>query len=145
MSGARIAPLVLFDLDGTLVDSALDLWAAMNLILQREGRAPMPLSTLRQAVSKGGRAMLAAAFPDLDAEARELRLQPFLDVYAAAVARHSLRLLARRNLRLRTEARELEAEIRRLVASTAPDLLEAFGVGPDGAATFLLTAGDNPG
>ena len=89
MSGARIAPLVLFDLDGTLVDSALDLWAAMNLILQREGRAPMPLSTLRQAVSKGGRAMLAAAFPDLDAEARELRLQPFLDVYAAAVARHS--------------------------------------------------------
>jgi hypothetical protein len=39
----------------------------------------------------------------------------------------------------------LEAEIRRQVASTAPDLLEAFGVGPDGAATFLLTAGDNPG
>ncbi len=62
-----------------------------------------------------------------------------------AVARHSLRLLARRNLRLRTEARELEAEIRRLVASTAPDLLAAFGVGPDGAAMFLRTAGDNPG
>jgi transposase len=62
----------------------------------------------------------------------------------AAVARHSLRLLARRNLRLRTEARELEVEIRRQVASIAPDLLEAFGVGPDGAATFLLTAGDNP-
>jgi len=63
----------------------------------------------------------------------------------AAVARYSLRLLARRNLRLRTEARQLAAEIRRQVASTAPDLLEAFGVGPDGAATFLLTAGDNPG
>ena len=63
----------------------------------------------------------------------------------AAAARHSLRLLARRNLRLRTEAKELEAEIRRQVASTALDLLEAFGVGPDGAATFLLTAGDNPG
>lgn len=62
-----------------------------------------------------------------------------------AVARHSLRLLARRNLRLRTEAKGLEAEIGRLVASTAPDLLEAFGVGPNGAATFLLTAGDNPG
>jgi transposase len=62
-----------------------------------------------------------------------------------AVARYSLRLLARRNLRLRTEARDLKAEIHRQVASTAPDLLDAFGVGPDGAATFLLTAGDNPG
>jgi transposase len=63
----------------------------------------------------------------------------------AAAAKHSLRLLARRNVRLRTEARELEVEISRQVASTAPDLLGAFGVGPDGAATFLLTAGDNPG
>jgi phosphoglycolate phosphatase len=86
---ARIAPLVLFDLDGTLVDSAIDLWAAMNVILAREGRGPMPLADLRPAVSRGGRAMLASAFPDLDADARESRLQPFLDVYAAAVAARS--------------------------------------------------------
>lgn len=86
---ARIAPLVLFDLDGTLVDSAVDLWSAMNVILEREGRPAMPLSALRPAVSKGGRAMLAAAFPDLEADVRERHLQPFLDVYAAAVAMHS--------------------------------------------------------
>jgi transposase len=61
-----------------------------------------------------------------------------------AVAKHTLRLLARRNLELRKEAHELEGEIRRLVGSTAPDLLEAVGVGPDAAATFLVTAGDNP-
>ena len=85
----RSAPLVLFDLDGTLVDSAVDLWAAMNVILGRQGRAAMALSALRPAVSKGGRAMLAAAFPDLDVQAREQHLQPFLDVYAAAVATHS--------------------------------------------------------
>jgi phosphoglycolate phosphatase len=84
-----MAPLVLFDLDGTLVDSAVDLWTAMNRILAREGRPPMSLSALRPAVSKGGRAMLATAFPDLDGEARELRLQPFLELYAAAVATHS--------------------------------------------------------
>ncbi len=89
VSRAPVAPLVLFDLDGTLVDSAVDLWSAMNVILQGEGRAAMPLSALRPVVSQGGRAMLAAAFPDLDAEARESRLQPFLDVYAAAVATHS--------------------------------------------------------
>ncbi len=63
----------------------------------------------------------------------------------AAVARHSLRVLARRNLALASETRDLQVELRRQVASSAPDLLEAFGVGPDSAASFLVTAGDNPG
>ncbi len=84
-----IAPLVLFDLDGTLVDSAVDLLAAMNTILAREGRQALSLAALRPAVSRGGRAMLATAFPDLGPEDLEARLQPFLDVYAQAVAIHS--------------------------------------------------------
>jgi N-acetyl-D-muramate 6-phosphate phosphatase len=84
-----IAPLVLFDLDGTLVDSAVDLLNALNVILLREDRAPVLLAQLRPAVSRGGRAMLGVGFPDLEAEAREVFLQPFLDVYADAVARHS--------------------------------------------------------
>jgi transposase len=61
------------------------------------------------------------------------------------VAKHTLRSLARRNLALRSEAKELDAEIQRLVVGVAPELLAAFGVGPDSAATFLITAGDNPG
>jgi phosphoglycolate phosphatase len=85
-----IAPLVLFDLDGTLVDSAVDLLAAINVMFAREGRPAVSLEALRPVVSKGGRAMLAVAFPDLDAAAREARLlQPFLAVYADAVATHS--------------------------------------------------------
>jgi transposase len=60
-------------------------------------------------------------------------------------AKHTLRSLARRNLALRAEAKELGAQIRRLVSGSAPELLAAFGVGPDCAATFLVTAGDNPG
>ena len=87
MSG--FAPLVLFDLDGTLVDSAVDLLNALNVILAREGRAPLSLAQLRPVVSKGGRAMLGVGFPELDAGEREAFLQPFLDVYADAVARHS--------------------------------------------------------
>lgn len=87
MSG--IAPLVLFDLDGTLVDSAVDLLNALNVILAREGRAALSLAQLRPVVSKGGRAMLGVGFPELDAARREVFLQPFLDVYADAVARHS--------------------------------------------------------
>lgn len=84
-----MAPLVLFDLDGTLVDSAVDLLQALNVILQREGKDALSLERLRPVVSKGGRAMLAVGFPERSAEQRELLLQPFLDVYADAVAHHS--------------------------------------------------------
>ncbi len=89
MSPAPIAPLILFDLDGTLVDSAVDLLNAVNIMAAREGRSALPLESLRPVVSKGARAMLAVAFADRDAVARESLLQPFLDVYAAAVATHS--------------------------------------------------------
>ena len=85
----RFAPVVLFDLDGTLVDSAVDLLNALNHVAVREGRAPLPLSAIRPSVSKGARAMLKVAFPDRDDAAREALVQPFLDAYAAAVADHS--------------------------------------------------------
>jgi N-acetyl-D-muramate 6-phosphate phosphatase len=84
-----IAPVVLFDLDGTLVDSAADLGNAVNAILQREGRPALPLSAIRPVVSKGARAMLGIAFPERDAAAREALVQPFLDAYEASVAIHS--------------------------------------------------------
>jgi transposase len=61
-----------------------------------------------------------------------------------AAARHTLRSLARRNLALRAEAKDLEAGMQRLLAEAAPDLLGVFGVGTDSAATLLISAGDNP-
>jgi len=84
-----MAPLVLFDLDGTLVDSAIDLLNALNRILAREGKSGLPLATIRPVVSKGGRAMLRVAFPERDDAAREELLPPFLAAYAEAVAEHS--------------------------------------------------------
>jgi phosphoglycolate phosphatase len=84
-----IAPLVLFDLDGTLVDSAVDLLNAVNALAAREGHAPATLARLRPVVSKGARAMLAITFPDYDEERREALRQPFLDIYAAAISAHS--------------------------------------------------------
>lgn len=89
MSPGGIAPLILFDLDGTLVDSAVDLLNALNVIALREGALPLPLSAIRPVVSKGARAMLAVAFPERDQAQRELLLQPFLDIYSEAVATHS--------------------------------------------------------
>ena len=57
-------PAVLFDLDGTLLDSAPDMLATANRMRASRGIAPMTLDLLRPHVSKGARAMLAAAFPD---------------------------------------------------------------------------------
>lgn len=84
-----MAPVILFDLDGTLVDSAVDLLNAVNVIVQQMGRQPVGLSELRPVVSKGARAMLAVAFPELNDEQRLQYLQPFLDCYQKAVAQHS--------------------------------------------------------
>ena len=53
--------LVLFDLDGTLLDSAPDMVATVNRMRAARGQGPMPLAELRPHVSKGSRAMSAAA------------------------------------------------------------------------------------
>ena len=89
MSAAGIAPAVLFDLDGTLVDSAVDLLQALNRVLAADGRVSLELPALRPVVSKGARAMLAVGFPDLTVEQREARVPEFLSAYAEAVAQHS--------------------------------------------------------
>jgi phosphoglycolate phosphatase len=80
---------VLFDLDGTLVDSAPDLLEAVNRVLADANAPPLDLAELRPVVSKGARAMLALAFPQLDAEQREHLVQPMLDHYASAIAVHT--------------------------------------------------------
>lgn len=80
-----VAPLVLFDLDGTLVDSARDLHRAMERLAEPEGHPVPALEQFRCVVSKGAMAMLALTYPGLDDEAGRARLQPFLDHYADTV------------------------------------------------------------
>jgi phosphoglycolate phosphatase len=88
MQGGHVPPLVLFDLDGTLLDSAPDFVATIAVLRSRHGRPSMPEAQLRPHVSRGSRAMLAAAFPDLDDDAREALVQPFLDIYRRELAQH---------------------------------------------------------
>ncbi len=100
------------------------------------------------------KALLVTAPSDLREELADLSVTTLLQRCAAfrpgeltcpaAVAKYTLRLLARRNLELHEEIKNLSERIRLLVGAASPQLLEIFGVGPDGAATFLVTAGDNP-
>jgi phosphoglycolate phosphatase len=54
--------LVLFDLDGTLADTAPDLAAAVNRMLVKRSREPLPLATLRPLASHGARGLVGRAF-----------------------------------------------------------------------------------
>jgi transposase len=63
-------------------------------------------------------------------------------VTAAAIC--TLRLLARRAQYLGQEIRSLQRQLTHAVGHSAPRLLDLDGIGPDTAATLLITAGDNP-
>ncbi len=76
------ADAVLFDLDGTLADTAPDLGAAVNRLLAERGRPAVALDQLRPHTSSGVRGMLLAAFDirpgELDYDALSER---FLELY----------------------------------------------------------------
>jgi transposase len=61
----------------------------------------------------------------------------------ADAMRHVLGSLARRWLELHEEIKVHARHLKALTRATAPKLVEAFGIGPDIAAEFLVTAGDN--
>ena len=63
---------------------------------------------------------------------------------AVASLQTALRLLAKRWTALYEELHELDAQLARLTKKADPRLLACFGVGPQTAATLLVTAGDNP-
>ncbi|GHE41752.1 phosphoglycolate phosphatase [Vulcaniibacterium thermophilum] len=86
--GARFPDVALFDLDGTLLDSAPDMLATVNAMRAERGRGPIALDALRPHVSKGARAMLAAAFADVAVETRESWVPEFLAVYQRELGRH---------------------------------------------------------
>ena len=81
---------VLFDLDGTLLDSAPDMLATANAMLAERERAPITLEALRPVVSKGSRAMVAVAFPELGQEARDALVPEFLDRYEGLIGQHAV-------------------------------------------------------
>lgn len=80
---------VLFDLDGTLIDTADDLSACLNILLAEEGLETLPHSVIRKQVSNGANAMIRLGFGQLqDERAQQLR-QRLLVHYENNIAHHS--------------------------------------------------------
>jgi len=77
---------VLFDLDGTLLDSAPDLYAALVRQCAEEGVCAPAYAPVREVVSRGSRAILRCAFADRGESAIEALVPRYLDLYEALVA-----------------------------------------------------------
>lgn len=79
---------ILFDLDGTLADTAPDLAYALNRTLEHAGRAPLPFEVIRPVVSHGGTALLQLGFGTGLPNAEFDRLRDyFLDIYRNNITR----------------------------------------------------------
>jgi len=91
MSHAMQTPkAILFDLDGTLADTAPDLAAAVNVMRTKRQLPPTPYELLRPFASAGARGLIGAGF-NITPEAPEyesMRIE-FLDQYESAIALHS--------------------------------------------------------
>lgn len=81
---------VLFDLDGTLLDSAPDFLLVINNMLAARSAAPLSLDQLRYQVSNGARAMVRFAFGEVSEAAFEALKQEFLDSYLKVINQRSL-------------------------------------------------------
>lgn len=80
----------LFDLDGTLLDSAPDLAAAANHMRVVRGLEPLPFEVLRKTASSGAKGLLGAAFDIHPADAGYAEMaKEFLDYYEAHMTDHS--------------------------------------------------------
>jgi phosphoglycolate phosphatase len=81
---------VVFDLDGTLVDTAPDLIGALNFVLEREGMPPVPLQSARTMIGAGARKLIERG---LELDGRVISPEDiarltsdFIDYYAAHIA-----------------------------------------------------------
>jgi phosphoglycolate phosphatase len=84
---------IVFDLDGTLVDTAPDLVGTLNAILGQEGLPPQSLDACRMMIGAGARALIARGFAAAGAPLDEARMPAlfarFIDLYLARIADES--------------------------------------------------------
>jgi len=80
---------VLFDLDGTLLDTAPDMIGALNSLRQEQLLAPLPYELIRSTVSHGSARVVKAGFPEADPELAQRLQRRFLEIYRGALSRET--------------------------------------------------------
>ena len=80
---------VLFDLDGTLLDTSYDFTYALNATCRHFDAPPLNYQDIRKVVSQGGMAMTKLAFPNLPTSELEARRRFFLDIYNEHIDCHT--------------------------------------------------------
>ena len=121
---------ILYDLDGTFIDTAADLAGAMNHVLGEAGLSPLPTSAVRHLVGFGAKAMIEAGFKaagaPISSDEAAAQLPLFLDYYGEHIADYSrpfpgavVTLLALRAAGARTAicTNKREAPARQLIAA----------------------------
>ena len=87
------SPLIAFDLDGTLVDTAPDLIGALNHVLVREKLPPLPLASARNLIGAGARRLIERGLEvegrEVDATEMARLVADFIDYYADHIADES--------------------------------------------------------
>jgi phosphoglycolate phosphatase len=91
--GPLAGAVIVFDLDGTLIDTAPDLVATLNLLLAREGLAALPLDEVSEMIGQGARALIARGFAAAGAPLDQAKLSAlfadFITHYRAHIADES--------------------------------------------------------
>jgi phosphoglycolate phosphatase len=82
------APLAVFDLDGTLADTAPDLGATLNAILRGEGLPAVPLAEARQMIGHGAKAMIGRGLEAAGREVTPARLDELYRLFLVHYADH---------------------------------------------------------
>ncbi len=80
---------ILFDLDGTLLDTAPDMVGALNALRGEQGCAPLPYEEVRPAVSHGAARILKTGFPDAMPDRAAALQGRYLEIYRCALSRET--------------------------------------------------------
>jgi phosphoglycolate phosphatase len=89
MRNGRVLRGVLFDLDGTLLDTALDMASALNRVRESEGLTAIPFEQIRPLVSHGAPRLLKLAFGEPEPARYENLRKRFLEFYRQSLAVHT--------------------------------------------------------
>ncbi len=90
VSNTRLPDAILFDLDGTLLDTARDLINAVNIIRKEDSLAPIPMHTLRPWVSQGGLQLISKAYGlSPDSDEADVLWRRYLIAYESNISQYS--------------------------------------------------------